>query len=83
MKNLDFIHNNVCNNLHASLFLNEHNCIVRGLNLHEFYTPEKASLGVLLNTQEDREAYIDAQHRAQYIIKKSNNVKIADARTFS
>ncbi|WDE96184.1 hypothetical protein PQO03_10720 [Lentisphaera profundi] len=46
LKNLEFIHNNVCTNLHASLFLNENNCIVGGLNLHEFYSPEKAAVGV-------------------------------------
>ena len=83
LKNLEFIHNNVCTNLHASIFLNEHKCIIGGINLHEFYTPEKEALGVLLSAEKDKEAYQDAYKRSQEIIHNSSEVTIAFARTFS
>ncbi|MDD7984130.1 hypothetical protein PQO01_04080 [Lentisphaera marina] len=83
LKNLEFVHSNVCNDLHASLFLNEHKCIIGGLNLHEFYTPEKGALGVLLHAKNDADAYQNAYQYALELTKKSSTVTIAFARTFS
>ncbi|EDM25004.1 hypothetical protein LNTAR_03714 [Lentisphaera araneosa HTCC2155] len=83
LKNLEFVHNSVCNDLHASIFLNEHKCIIGGLNLHEFYTPEKGALGVLLNAKQDADAYQNAYQHALELTKISSTVTIAFARTFS
>ena len=83
LEHLKNVHNNVYPQLHASLYLSEKECIIGGLNLHEFYTQEKGAVGVLLNSKRDLASYQSAYNESQKIIKSSTHVTITYVRTFA
>jgi phosphatidylserine/phosphatidylglycerophosphate/cardiolipin synthase-like enzyme len=57
------------NNLHAKVFANETKCIIGSMNFSEASEINNTELGVLLSTQNDKEAFDDAMLHCQDIIK--------------
>ena len=62
-------------NVHAKCFYNEDSMVITSLNLLEYSIQKSREMGLLLNKEEDLEAFNDARAEAEFIIETAYLVK--------
>ncbi|WAC02082.1 phospholipase D family protein [Lacinutrix neustonica] len=61
-------------NLHAKCYYNETNMIVTSMNLYEFSEKNNREMGILLDSNLDRDLFLDAKNEVHSIINNSQNI---------
>jgi len=71
IKNLNLYYSN---NLHAKCYYNESNMIIGSMNLYEFSEKNNREMALLINIENDREAFMKATEEVDSIINASERI---------
>lgn len=77
LNELTYVRTSFCKNLHAKCYLNDNNCIITSMNLYEFSQINNNEMGILLDKNEDKDAYGEAYEEVLRIIRISEEVRIS------
>lgn len=77
LNELSYVRTSFCKNLHAKCYLNENKCIITSMNLYEFSQINNNEMGILLDKNNDKDAYGEAYEEVLRIIRISEEVRIS------
>jgi phosphatidylserine/phosphatidylglycerophosphate/cardiolipin synthase-like enzyme len=77
LNELSYVRTSFCKNLHAKCYLNENKCIITSMNLYEFSQINNNEMGILLDKNDDKDAYGEAYEEVLRIIRISEEVRIS------
>lgn len=77
LNELTYVRTSFCKNLHAKCYLNDNKCIITSMNLYEFSQINNNEMGILLDKNEDKDAYGEAYEEVLRIIRISEEVRIS------
>lgn len=77
LNELSYVRTSFCKNLHAKCYLNENKCIITSMNLYEFSQINNNEMGILLDKNNDKDAYSEAYEEVLRIIRISEEVRIS------